>query len=79
MKKLLLLAGILALSTSLMGASAKDAKEGTVKVKAKENLEQKNLWISLYKKAAVFKVLQQPLCRLNFSCINFKPLFFLRI
>lgn len=35
MKKLLLIAGILALSTSLMGASAKDAKEGTVKVKAK--------------------------------------------
>lgn len=35
MKKLLLIAGILVLSTSLMGASAKDAKEGTVKVKAK--------------------------------------------
>lgn len=35
MKKLLLIAGILALSTSLMGASAKDTKEGTVKVKAK--------------------------------------------
>lgn len=35
MKKLLLVAGILALSTSVMGASAKDAKEGTVKVKAK--------------------------------------------
>ena len=35
MKKLLLIAGILVLSTSLMGASAKDTKEGTVKVKAK--------------------------------------------
>lgn len=35
MKKLLLVAGILALSTSVMGASSKDWAEGTVNVKAK--------------------------------------------
>ncbi len=35
MKKLLLVAGILVLSTSLMGETAKDVKEDTVNVKAK--------------------------------------------